>query len=118
MRNVDYSSEPHELKEHFAEMGEILKITIPVNKFNCQPKGYAFLEFETKESSQKAIELLNDSLFKGRQLTVISKRKNLPGRGRGGGFPRYPRYPRYPPSYPYMRPYRPYMQRPHYPRPR
>ncbi len=28
---------------------------------------------------------LSDSLFKGRQITVIPKRKNVPGRGRGGG---------------------------------
>ena len=26
---------------------------------------------------------LTDSLFKGRQITVIPKRKNVPGRGRG-----------------------------------
>lgn len=26
---------------------------------------------------------LTDSLFKGRQITVIPKRKNIPGRGRG-----------------------------------
>lgn len=26
---------------------------------------------------------LNESLFKGRQITVIPKRKNVPGRGRG-----------------------------------
>jgi len=28
---------------------------------------------------------LTDSLFKGRQITVIPKRKNLPGKGRGMG---------------------------------
>lgn len=27
---------------------------------------------------------LNDSLFKGRQITILPKRKNVPGRGRGG----------------------------------
>lgn len=26
---------------------------------------------------------LNESLFKGRQITVIPKRKNIPGKGRG-----------------------------------
>lgn len=29
---------------------------------------------------------LNESLFKGRQLTVEPKRKNIRGMGRGGGF--------------------------------
>jgi hypothetical protein len=27
---------------------------------------------------------LNETLFKGRQITITHKRKNLPGRGRGG----------------------------------
>lgn len=56
---------------------------------------YAYIEFVDCESSKKAI-LLNESLFKGRDLTVIPKRKNVPGMrygpggkmfrgGRGGG---------------------------------
>ena len=27
---------------------------------------------------------LNETLFKGRQITIMPKRKNIPGRGRGG----------------------------------
>jgi hypothetical protein len=27
---------------------------------------------------------LNETLFKGRQITIMQKRKNIPGRGRGG----------------------------------
>jgi polyadenylate-binding protein 2 len=44
----------------------------------------AYIEFADKESSLKA-KHLNESLFKGRQLTVEPKRKNVPGRGRGNG---------------------------------
>ena len=56
------------------------------------PLGYAYIEFENKEGVEKAIELMNDSLFKGRLISVMRKRKNIPGKGRGnfrGGFPRY-----------------------------
>ena len=31
-------------------------------------------------------KLLSDSLFKGRQITVVPKRKNLPGHGAAGSF--------------------------------
>lgn len=41
------------------------------------------MEFVDRESSVKA-KHLNESLFKGRQLTVMPKRKNKPGMGRGG----------------------------------
>jgi polyadenylate-binding protein 2 len=40
-----------------------------------------------KESIENALKL-NDSLFRGRQLKVISKRTNIPGVSRGRGFPR------------------------------
>lgn len=48
----------------------------------------AYIEFVNKESGLKA-KHLNESLFRGRQLTVEAKRKNIPRRGaaaiRGGG---------------------------------
>ena len=47
----------------------------------------AYIEFANKESSLKA-KHLNESLFRGRQLTVEPKRKNIRGMSRGGGFPR------------------------------
>lgn len=43
----------------------------------------AYIEFVDKESAIKA-KHLNESLFKGKQLTVLPKRKNKPGLGRGG----------------------------------
>ena len=42
----------------------------------------AYIEFASKESSMKA-KHLNESLFKGRQLTVEPKRKNIRGMSRG-----------------------------------
>lgn len=44
---------------------------------------FAYIEFQNKEGAQKA-KHLNESLFKGRQITVAAKRKNVHGRGRGG----------------------------------
>jgi len=43
---------------------------------------YAYIEFAAKDSALKA-KHFHESLFMGRQLTVMPKRKNLPGRGRG-----------------------------------
>jgi polyadenylate-binding protein 2 len=85
---VDYSATTEELQLHFAECGAINRVTIPPTKFG-QGKGYAYIEFEDKESVPKAIAL-TDSLFKGRQIKVLAKRTNVPGlaaRGRGRGTP-------------------------------
>jgi hypothetical protein len=45
---------------------------------------YAYIEFIKKDSVMKA-KMHNESLFKGRQITVIEKRKNKPGMGHAGG---------------------------------
>jgi RNA recognition motif-containing protein len=43
----------------------------------------AYIEFANKESAIKA-KRIDETLFKGRQLTVMPKRKNKPGFSRGG----------------------------------
>lgn len=51
---------------------------------------YAYVEFTEPNLVAQAL-VLNESLFKGRNIKVVPKRTNLPGmsRGRGrGGFPR------------------------------
>lgn len=53
---------------------------------------YAYIEFADKDAVTNAI-LLNETLFKGRQLKVSAKRTNVhglvPRGGRGGFMPRY-----------------------------
>lgn len=91
--NVDYSSTPEELQQHFHSCGTINRVTILCDKYTGHPKGFAYIEFAEKDSVANAV-LLNESLFKGRQLKVNAKRTNIPGlsstnrggRGGGGGF--------------------------------
>lgn len=108
--NVDYSATPEDVQAHFGSCGEIARVTILLDKFTGQPKGYAYVEFAEPASVSNAV-VLNESQFKGRALKVrdplrtiprglsekstdhatqvVPKRTNLPGfnRGRGrGGF--------------------------------
>ncbi|CAD7957506.1 unnamed protein product [Amoebophrya sp. A120] len=76
--NVDYGATPEELQEHFKSCGSINRITIMVDKYTCCPKGFAYMEFADVAHVQNAT-LLNDSLFRGRQLKVMPKRSNVPG---------------------------------------
>jgi polyadenylate-binding protein 2 len=109
--NVDYSTSPEELQAHFQSCGSINRVTILLDKFTGQPKGsvpsrrptaeltiwvadkstahrYAYVEFSEPNLVAQAL-VLNDSVFKGRNIKVEPKRTNVPGmsRGRGrGGF--------------------------------
>jgi len=76
--NVDFSTKPEELKEHFLACGQIHRITIVVDKWTGKPKGFAYIEFVEKEAVDSGVEL-NDSIFKGRPLKVVAKRTNKPG---------------------------------------
>ncbi|KAF6813017.1 RNA recognition domain-containing protein [Colletotrichum musicola] len=94
--NVDYSASPEEIQAHFQTCGSINRVTILLDKFTGQPKGYAYVEF-TEPSLVGHALCLNESVFKGRNIKVVPKRTNIPGmsrgrgrggfRGRGRGFP-------------------------------
>mmetsp|Transcript_25334 Transcript_25334/g.35057 ORF Transcript_25334/g.35057 Transcript_25334/m.35057 type:complete len:152 (-) Transcript_25334:37-492(-) len=87
--SVDYGATAEELQAHFQGCGTIERVTIMTDKFTGHPKGFAYMEFTEDESVQNALAL-NDSLFRGRQLKVASKRTNQPGFGRGRGRGRRP----------------------------
>ncbi|KAK6517296.1 cytoplasmic RNA-binding protein [Arthrobotrys megalospora] len=84
--NVDYGASPEEIQTHFQSCGSINRVTILLDKFTGQPKGYAYVEFAEPSLVAQAL-VLNESIFHGRPLKVVPKRTNIPGmqRGRGGG---------------------------------
>merc|ERR1740128_1103929 len=107
--NVDYAATAEEVEQHFHGCGSINRVTILCNKFDGQPKGFAYVEFTDKDSVSTAMAL-DESLFRGRQIKVMPKRTNKhgisstnrpprgrgargrPARGRGGfGYIRRPR---------------------------
>ncbi|KAL3424319.1 RNA recognition domain-containing protein [Phlyctema vagabunda] len=90
--NVDYSASPEDIQAHFQSCGSINRVTILLDKFTGHPKGYAYVEFSEPSLVAQAL-VMNESVFKGRNLKVVPKRTNLPGmtRGRGrGGMSRGP----------------------------
>lgn len=92
-QQVDYKATGEELNEYFQECGTINRVTIMCHKATGQPKGFAYIEFKDHDSVQNAL-ILNDSVFRGRQLKVVEKRTNVPGLNRGGfarGRPRFAR---------------------------
>jgi polyadenylate-binding protein 2 len=84
--NVDYSATPQEIQAHFQSCGSINRVTILCEKYTGKPKGYAYVEFKEPSLVAQAL-VLNESIFKGRNIKVTPKRTNIPGMSRGrGGF--------------------------------
>ncbi|MCJ1435483.1 cytoplasmic RNA-binding protein [Xylographa pallens] len=81
--NVDYGASPEEIQAHFQSCGSINRVTILLDKFTGHPKGYAYVEFTEPHLVAQAL-VLNESMFRGRNLKVVPKRTNVPGLTRGG----------------------------------
>ncbi|XP_063043564.1 la-related protein 7 isoform X2 [Engraulis encrasicolus] len=66
----------------FSQCGTIVYVSLPRYKSTGQPKGFAFVEFQTVEQTQKAIELLNnppeDAPRKAGIFPKTKKNKPLP----------------------------------------
>lgn len=71
------STTEEEIREVFSKYGNITRITVPQN-INGKGRGFAFIDFETKDEANKAASELNKAKFFNRILQVeISKPSNV-----------------------------------------
>ncbi len=89
--NLPYSMTEAELNALFSEAGPVVSAKIITDRQTGQPRGFAFVEMETKADGEKAISMLNGRNVDGRPLTVNEARPQQKsgfgggGGGRGGG---------------------------------
>jgi RNA recognition motif-containing protein len=86
--NLPYQVTEDQLKELFAEAGEVVSAKIITDRMTGQPKGFGFVEMSTKQEGQRAISMINGRVVEGRPLTVNEARPQQPRGGGGGSFGR------------------------------
>jgi len=59
-----------DLKAVFSEFGEVDSLNIIKDKFSGRSKGFGFVEMPNNSEADKAIEALNGTELKGRNLKV------------------------------------------------
>ncbi|VVA43655.1 RNP-1 like protein RNA-binding protein [Candidatus Roizmanbacteria bacterium] len=67
--SLDFNVKDIELEELFKTVGKVVYAEI-VRFFDKKSKGFGFVEMDTVEEAQKAIEKLNGSEFRGRKIIV------------------------------------------------
>ncbi len=72
--NLNYGITEEELEQVFAKYGEVSSVKIIRDKYTDQSKGFGFIEMTNDEEAQKAIEELNGSEVKGREMRVNQAR--------------------------------------------
>ncbi|HUY19960.1 MAG TPA: RNA-binding protein [Candidatus Binataceae bacterium] len=68
--NLAYSVSNDDLRDLFAQVGQVQSATVITDKFSGQSKGFGFVEMTTAEEVANAIRQFNDSDLKGRNIKV------------------------------------------------
>jgi len=82
--NLSQEVNEDELREAFEAFGNVQSVNIIKDKFSGVSKGFGFVEIEAKAEAQAAIEELNGTDLKGKNIIVNEARPKSDNRRRGG----------------------------------
>ena len=74
VKNLDTEVTHEKLAEHFAKMGKITSLIVAENE-EGRSKGFGFVNYESHEEAQRAIDELHDTEFYGKKLFVTRAQK-------------------------------------------
>ena len=83
--NLPWSTNSASLETMFAQHGAVRSAEVISDRETGRSRGFGFVEMETEEGSQAAIQALNGAEMEGRALTVNEARERTPRSGGGGG---------------------------------
>ena len=72
--NLSYRMGDSELEEVFAKFGEVKSAKVITDRETGRSKGFGFIEMQTAEAGNEAIEALNGNECEGRTLRVNEAR--------------------------------------------
>jgi cold-inducible RNA-binding protein len=72
--NLPFETSEHALRTLFAQAGNIVSVTIPLDRMSNRPRGFAFVEMGSSEEARKAIQMFNGRDFEGRTMNVSEAR--------------------------------------------
>lgn len=82
--NLNYQTQEFDLRDHFANYGEVVSANIVTDRDTGRSRGFGFVEMATDEEAQSAQNALDGQELDGRQLK-INEAKPRNDRGGGGG---------------------------------
>ena len=83
--NLPFSATGAELEGLFGQVGAVTSANVISDKFSGQSRGFGFVEMDSAQEAQTAIEKFNGYELQGRALTV-NEAKPRENRGGGGHF--------------------------------
>ena len=83
--NLAYEINQEDLNEVFTEYGTVKRVHIPTDRETGRARGFAFVEMESEEDEDKAIEALDGAEWMNRDLKVNKARPRENRNSFGGG---------------------------------
>lgn len=84
--NLSFNVQDEDLKEFFAEYGEVTSASVITDKFTGKSRGFGFVEMSNDEVAKKAIAELDQATVEGRTIRVMEAKPKEEKPARTGGF--------------------------------
>ena len=81
--NMSYDTTEAQLRELFAQAGDVTSVALITDRDTGRPKGFGFIEMSNDDQAKEAIKRFNGFMVDSRPLTVNEAR---PREERSGGF--------------------------------
>ncbi|HLY24749.1 MAG TPA: RNA-binding protein [Aggregatilineales bacterium] len=82
--NLPYNVTEGELRELFAQAGQVTDAAVIIDRETGRSRGFGFVEMNTPEEATKAISQFNGHTMNNRQLQVSEARPREPRANNGG----------------------------------
>jgi len=85
--NLSFNVQDEDLREFFAEYGEVSSAKVIMDKFTNRSRGFGFVEMPDNAAAQRAIQELDGATVEGRAIKVseAKPREERSNTGGGGG---------------------------------
>lgn len=83
--NLAFHATEDVVNAHFAPIGEVVSVSVMLDRETGRSRGFAFVEMGSAELAQKAVSELNGKELQGRSLRVDIAEERRGGGGGGGG---------------------------------
>lgn len=83
--NLSYNTQESTLEELFAQAGTVASVRVMRDQATGRARGFGFVEMETEDAAQAAIDKFNNSEVDGRRIAVNEARPQVGGGQRFGG---------------------------------
>ncbi len=84
--NISYNISDEDLRQLFADYGEITSAKVIMDRETGRSRGFGFVELSDDELAKKAIEELNQASYDGKVINITEARPREDRGDRGGRF--------------------------------